>query len=189
MRTRLLIPAALFASAAMLPAQDRWRPDAVEVRPFAGVYVPLGAQRADFQSATLLGAQGAMELNRHFHVVGSVGRTRGHNKIFANDFTPIWQYDLGVELNLVRNVGDGSLFRPFLGTGSGGRTYEYRALTEGTRTCLAGYGAAGAEMQRGLVAFRFEARDYLSCFESPVTGVKRTRNDIGLSVGFAYHIQ
>ena len=96
MRTRLLIPAALFASAAMLPAQDRWRPEAVEVRPFAGVYVPLAAQRADFESATLLGA---------------------------------------------------------------------------------------------LVAFRFEARDYLSCFESPVTGVKRTRNDSGLSVGLADHIQ
>jgi hypothetical protein len=189
MRTRLLIPAALVASAAVLPAQDRWRPEAVEVRPFAGVFVPVGAQRADFKSATMMGAQAAMEFNRHFHALGSVGWTHGHNKMFAKDLTHIWQYDLGVELNLVRDVGYGWLFRPFLGTGAGGRTYDYRALTAGTRTCLAGYGTAGAEMQRGTVAFRVEAREYLSCFESPVTNTKNTRNDVGLSFGLAYHLR
>jgi hypothetical protein len=189
MRTRFVLPAALLAAAATLPAQERWRPPSVEVRPFAGAFIPVGAQRADFKSATMVGAQAAIELNRYFHGLASVGWTHGHNKFFAKDLTHIWQYDLGVELNLVREIGFGWYFRPFIGTGAGGRTYDYRSLTNGTRSCLAGYGTAGGEMQHGVVAFRLEARDYLSCYESPVTGTKRTRNDLGLSVGLAYHLR
>lgn len=189
MRTTTLIPAALLVAAAMLPAQEVWRPSTVEVRPFAGIFLPVGTQRADFKPATMVGAQAAMELNRHIHALGGIGFTHGHNKFYAKDLTHIWQYDLGVEFNLIREIGYNWYFRPFLGTGAGGRTYDYRSLTDGTRSCLAGYGTAGAELQRGVVAFRIEARDYLSCFESPETGEKQTRNDLGLSVGLAYHLR
>jgi hypothetical protein len=51
-----------------------------------------------------------------------------------------------------------------------------------TRTCSAGYGAVGTELEAGAVALRLEARDYLTCFESPVTGDNRTRNDLGLAL-------
>lgn len=189
MRSMTLIPAAVLAAAAMLPAQEVWRPSAVEVRPFAGIFLPVGAQRADFKAATMFGGQAAMELSRYMHALGSIGFTHGHNKFYAKDLTHIWQYDLGLEVNLIREIGYKWDFRPFLGAGGGGRTYDYRSLTDGTRSCLAGYGTAGAELQRGVVAFRVEGRDYLSCFESPETGSKRTRNDLGLSVGVAYHLR
>jgi len=188
MRMSLLLGASLLVPR-MLSAQDVWRPAAVEVRPFAGMFLPTGAQRADFTSATIIGIQGAMEFNRHVHAVGSVGRTHGRNKLFAKDGTNIWQYDVGAELNLVRQIRVEWDLRPFVGAGAGGRTYEYRAPGVGTRSCYAGYATAGAELQRELVAFRAEARDYLSCFDSPVTGVKRTRNDLGLTVGVAYHLR
>lgn len=187
MRTILIVPALLLAST--LTAQEQWRPPTLEVRPFAGVYLPLGAQRSDFKSATMVGGQAAVELNRHVHALATVGWTHGHNKFFTEDVTHIWQYDLGTEFNLVREIGAGWYFRPFLGAGAGGRTYDFRGPSGGTKTCTAGYGTAGAEMQSGLVAFRVEARDYLSCFESPVNGTKRTRNDLGLSVGLAYHLR
>jgi hypothetical protein len=57
------------------------------------------------------------------------------------------------------------------------------------RTCGSGYGALGTEFQRDRLALRAEARDYVCCFKAPVTGVKsKTRNDVGLSLGFAYHL-
>jgi hypothetical protein len=189
MRTTLLIPAALLAATMTLPAQERWRAPSVEVRPFAGAYIPVGAQRSDFKSATMAGLQGAIELNRHFHALASVGWTHGHNKIYTRDVTHIWQYDLGAEFNLVRDLGYGWYFRPFIGTGAGGRTYDYRRVGIETKSCLAGYGTAGTEFQYGVVAFRMEARDYLSCFERPTTGRKQTRNDLGLTFGLAYHLR
>ena len=52
-----------------------------------------------------------------------------------------------------------------------------------------GYGSLGTELQTGAVALRVEARDYMSCFKSPVTGLHDTRSDLGLSLGVAYHRQ
>jgi hypothetical protein len=60
----------------------------------------------------------------------------------------------------VFEMGWGWYFRPFVGTGVGGRTYNCR---------------------------RVEART--TCFESPITADKRTRNAIGLTVGLAYHLR
>jgi hypothetical protein len=189
MRTMFMIPATLLVAAVTLPAQEPWPTPTVEVRPFAGVYIPVGAQRSDFKSATMVGGQAAIEVNRSFHALASVGWTHGHNKFFTDDVTHIWQYDAGGEFNLVREMGFGWYFRPFVGAGAGGRTYDYKTDGVGTKTYLAGYGAAGGEVQRGAVAFRIEVRDYLNRFESPVTGTKRTRNDLGLSFGLAYHLR
>lgn len=187
MRTILLVPAAMLA-AATLHAQERSRTPSAEIRPFAGVFVPVGAQRSDFKSASLVGGQGAIELNRHVHALATVGWTRGHNKFYSDDLTHIWQYDVGAEFNLVRQIGYGWLFRPFVGTGAGGRTYDYKSSGAGSTTCLAGYGTLGSELQRNVVALRAEARNYLSCFESPTSGKKHTRNDLALSIGLAYHL-
>lgn len=179
---------ALAATATVASAQEQWRLPSTEIRPFAGVFVPVGASRADFKSATMVGAQAAMELNRHFHGLASLGWTHGHNKFFARDRTDIWQYDVGAEVNAVRDLGWGWYFRPFLGAGAGGRSYNYRDTAKTTH-CTAGYGTLGTELQRNVVALRVEARDYLSCFESPITEKKRTRNDLALSIGFAYHLR
>jgi hypothetical protein len=187
-RTTLLIAAVVF-SAVALPAQEQWRGPGAEIRPFAGAFLPVGALRTDFKSATMVGGQAAVEVNRHVHGVASVGWTHGHNKFFAEDVTHIWQYDVGAEFNVVRDIGWGWYFRPFVGTGAGGRTYNYRGVAAKTTSCLAGYGTLGGEVQHNVVAFRLEARDYLSCFESPITAQKNTRNDIGLTFGLAYHLR
>jgi hypothetical protein len=46
----------------------------------------------------------------------------------------------------------------------------------------------GTELQSGVVALRLEARDYVSCFKNALTSESKTRNEVGLSAGFAYHI-
>ena len=186
---KLIAVAALFLSSAALPAQERWRQPAAEIRPYAGVFLPVGAFDAEFNSATMVGVQGAIEVNRHVHGIANVGWTHGHNRMFVADVTYIWQYDVGAEFNLVRPAGWGWYFRPFVGLGGGGRTYDYRGVAEKTTSCTAGYGSIGAELQHNVVAFRAEARDYLTCFESPITARKNTRNDLGLTFGLAYHIR
>ena len=185
----LLLAAAALCAVTTLPAQERWRTPSSELRPFAGVFLPVGAQDADFKAATMVGAQAAIEVNRHVHGVASVGWTHGHNRLFTEDVTYIWQYDVGAELNAVSEMGWGWYFRPFVGAGGGGRTYDYRSVDVKTTSCTAAYGSVGAEIQHNIVAFRAEARDYLSCYQSPLTATKRTRNDIGLTVGLAYHFR
>jgi hypothetical protein len=169
------------------------RPAAVraEVRPFVGAFIPAGGLRSDFKTATMLGGQAAIELSDYMHVVGTVAWTHGHNKFggFSDDVTYIWQYDLGLEFNTLHQLGEKWLFRPFLGAGAGGRTYDYQAKAVQTRSCTAGYGSLGVELQRDAIAYRIEGREYLTCFESPMTSKKVTRNDIGLAFGLAYHIR
>ena len=73
MRIMSMIPATLLVAAATLPAQEAWRGPTAEVRPFAGVYIPLGAQQSDFKSATMVGGQAAIE----FQPERSRARERG----------------------------------------------------------------------------------------------------------------
>jgi hypothetical protein len=189
-RAASVVVAALLALASGANAQESPNRLTPEVRPFVGAFVPTGGMQQELKSATMAGAQVALEMNRNFHVLGSIGWTHGHHKLtVGTDRTNIWQYDMGVEGNLYRPVGDEWLLRPFLGVGAGARTYDYRAKNVGTKSCTAGYASLGTELQRHDVAFRVEGRDYLSCFESPVSGRKSTLNDVGISFGLAYHIR
>jgi hypothetical protein len=162
-----------------------------EVRSFVGALVPTGAQRDDFKSATTFGAQVAREYSEHLHLLASLGFTAGHNKFrtLSSDRTDIWQYDAGIEINAVTELSDGWFWRPLVGVGVGGRTYDFRATGVGSTSCIAAYGNVGSELQRNNVAIRCEARDYVNCFESPMTGTKKTRNDVGLTMGLVYHIR
>ena len=189
MRVASLVTAAVLV-AHPLGAQGGELFDA-ELRPFIGAYVPAGEQRNSFRSATMLGIQAAVELSRWAHFVSNVSWTHAHAKLAAlsNDVTYIWQYDAGTEFNLLYAMDEDWLFRPFAGVGVGGRTYAYRAKGIGDRTCTAGYGAGGAEFQHVDLALRVESRAYVSCYESPLTGAKRTRNDFALTFGVAYHFR
>jgi hypothetical protein len=194
MRTRWLTAAMLAAASALhasaLDAQDGGRTPTREIRPFVGAYVPVGAMRRDFRDATMLGLQAAIERSRNLHFVGGASWTHGHNRYDrGSDRTDIWQYDVGLELNLYRPTAAGWVFRPFAGVGGGARTLDYRASGLASYTCTSGYGSLGTELQTGAVALRFEARDYMACFKSPVTGLHDTRSDLGLSLGVAYHRQ
>jgi hypothetical protein len=190
MRYTRYVLAGLLVIAPALGAQ-RIQAFGPEFRTLVGAYVPTGAQQDDFKSATMLGAQAAFELNDNFHVLGSLGWVHGHNKFNfgSTDNTYIWQYDVGAELNALYVLANHWTFRPFVGLGGGARTYDYRATQLENKTCTAGYGALGTELQHRFVALRLEARDYLTCYESPLTGKKNTRNDLGISAGFAFHIR
>jgi opacity protein-like surface antigen len=182
--------AALVCAAPALSAQ-KIQPAGLELRPFVGAYVPTSAMRDDFKNGTTFGAQVAYELSENFHLVSTLGWTYGHNKYigYGVDVTHIWQYDFGAEMNLVANLSDEWMLRPFVGVGGGGRTYDHQARPLATSSCTAGYGAIGTELQANVMAFRVEARDYLTCFQSPITQKQADRTDIGLMFGFAYHLR
>jgi hypothetical protein len=162
-----------------------------EIRPFVGAFIPTSDHRQDFKAATVVGGQAALELNENFHVLSSVSFMYGHNRfgVGNTDNTYIWQYDVGGEMNLVNEMANDWFFRPFVGLGAGARTYDYRATGMKSKTCTAGYGALGTEFQNGPVALRIEGRDYLTCFQSPITGKRQTRNDATFALGMAFHIR
>jgi hypothetical protein len=189
MRKLIVAGVALALAASAVPAQTPTvKP---EIRPFVGVYLPTGVQKDLFENAAMFGVQGALEMRPNFHLLGTFGYVPGQAKYAGADAdVQIFQYDMGVELGLVRAIGASWQFKPFLGVGGGARTYLYADDDLRNRTCTAGYGALGAEMQLGRAALRLEGRDNVFCFRSALPGVKsRTRNDIGLSLGLAYHFR
>lgn len=163
----------------------------LEVRPFVGAYVPFATHRRDFKDASTLGAQAAYEWGSYVHLVSTFAWTHGHNKFasLSQDNTSILHYDLGGEFNAILDMSDRWMLRPFVGLGGGGRSYDYSATGVETRSCTTGYGSLGTELQSGLIALRLEARHYLTCFESPITGTKKTRQDGLFSLGLAYHFR
>jgi hypothetical protein len=189
MRYHALIVAALVAASSAIAQQTSW--SGPEIRPFIGAYLPAGAIRTDFKSATMVGAQGAYEPTRHLHVIGTIGWAHGHSRAatLTSDGVSIWQYDLGLEFNIDRPMKNDWKFQPFLGAGAGGRTYDYKASSASTSSCVSGYAATGAQLQRSALAWRFEGRDYLSCYESPLTGKERVRNDFTVMLGAAWHFR
>jgi hypothetical protein len=192
MRYQAMVVTAFLAVASTAAAQQSPLPKAgPEIRPVVGAYVPLANQADNFKSAVLVGGQLAFEMSNNFHILGSFGWVPQTVKFtgLSTDGADIYQYDAGVEFNLVRHLNARWYWRPFAGLGAGGRTYHYAAAGVGSRTCTAGYGTLGSEFQRGIYALRFEARDNVSCFESPIAGLKKTNNDLTFSIGLAYHIR
>ena len=183
--------AALTLAASTAAAQQRTPTIRPEIRPFVGAYVPMGAMRDDFRDATTVGGQAALELSDRWHLVGTLGWTYGKNRMLplAQERTYLIHYDVGAESNLLFELERSWLIKPFGGLGVGARSYDYNADAIETRICTAGYGALGSEAQRGVIALRFEARQYLACYESPITGEKKTRRDGLFSLGLAYHIR
>lgn len=189
MKLRLIVMAGCLAALSTAAAQEK-SPVRFELRPFAGMYIPAGGMADDFKSASLFGVQPALELSQNFHVLGTFGWADARSKIgtLMNDQTYLWQYDLGVEANAFQEIGEGWLFRPFVGAGAGARTYEYKDLGVGDKTCTAGYAALGTEFQKLAIALRFESRGYVNCFKQPFTNDKKTRADMTFAFGFAYHL-
>ena len=190
MKRAIAAAAALLAGATTLPAQESGAK--AEVRPFVGASIPTGTQRDLFNDAPIFGLQGAVELKPTLHLVGTFGWVPGQNQyVLARDNVNIFQYDVGVELSMIRPLGGGNWqFRPFVGIGGGARTYAFEADQLADKTCAAGYGALGSEFQLGRTALRVEARDDVFCFRSPIEGQdSQTRNDIRLTAGLAYHFR
>jgi len=187
-RTAILIGAMIVGVFAQPVRAQLFTP---ELRPFVGAYMPIGAQRDLFKDATMFGVQGALEIVPTLHLLGTFSWVPVHNKYSGFDENgSIFAYDVGTELGIVQPLGAGWEFKPFFGLGLGARTYAYKAAGLSDRTCAAGYGAVGSEFQLEKVAFRLEARDNVFCYRAPIAGVtSKTRNDLGLAFGLAYHFR
>ena len=185
----IALVAAALAVTPQLRAQHSTTIGAFELRPLVGAFVPTGSMRNDFRDALLVGMQGGFEFTSNVHLLlgGFWSRNDTHASVIGSKHAEIWQFDAGAEANLIKPMGRAWFFRPFVGGGAGVRSYNYTER-DGANRCLAGYASIGAEAQRFEGAFRFEARDNVTCYESPLTGVKKTRNDIGLMFGFVYHV-
>ena len=188
MKKLIVALAALTVAHQVAAAQEPIRP---EIRPFAGAYFPAGAQSDLFKEAPMLGVQAALELRPTFHLLGTFGWVPGHARYPGADAdVQIFQYDVGIELNAMQPLRGEWWFKPFVGLGGGARSYLYSDAQLKDRTCTAGYGAAGVELEINRTALRLEGRDNVFCFRSALDGLKsKTRSDFGLSLGLAYHFR
>lgn len=162
-----------------------------EIRPFAGAIVPTGELRNLFLDAPMFGVSTAVEVKPTVHVLATFAWVPAQDKYGqAQNNVNIFQYTVGAELGFVRPLAGRWELRPFAGLGLGARTYAFQGVGLKDRTCVAGYGALGTEFQIARTALRLEARDNVFCYRSPISGVSsKTRNDIGLSLGVAYHLR
>jgi hypothetical protein len=171
-----------------LPAQSAAKK---ELRTFVGGSFGVGQQRRVYDDSWTVGIQGALEMRPSFHLVGTVGWIlASDNYGLSSDVANVFQYDLGVELGFGQHLRGNRVVKPFLGAGAGARTYFHEAYELANRTCLAAYGGAGIEFQLKRTAWRMEARDNVFCYRSPSpSNAQSTRNDVTLSLGFAYHLR
>ena len=180
---------ALLAGASTAAAQIPTTP-ALEIRPVAGGFLPTGDQHDLFKNAALFGMQLAYEIRPTLHSAGSFFWSPGQGKFIAGDNdVNVFQYDLGAEVNAVYELNPNWQLKPLLGVGLGARTYDYQSASLDANTCLSGYGAIGTELQYRAAAFRLEARNYVFCYDDPVIDEFKTRNEVGLTFGLAYHIR
>jgi hypothetical protein len=170
-------------SAQILPAPR------VEIRPSIGARFPVGSQRALFKAAPIFGAQGAIEMTPNMHLVGSLGWSPGQIKMNVVDRdVDVIEYDAGIEYNLWVPLDRNWEIKPFAGAGVGARTYLYDSSDLAADTPMTAYGALGTELQRGFAALRIETRGYLHGFMDPLTEDWSSQNELGVAVGFAYHM-
>lgn len=159
----------------------------LEIRPFAGGFIPTGPARPILKDALLAGAQVSVRLIPQFAVTGTFGWSPNNDRAIPGEPTlDIYQYDLGVE---ARGAGwfrgNGWDLTPFVGVGGGGRTYNFRDFSASSTTDVDGYGALGIDLGYGRIGLRLEARDYISQFH-PLPGsdaATTNHNDIALMAG------
>jgi hypothetical protein len=161
----------------------------LELRPWVGAKIPTGPQKDLFGPAPVFGVQGAIEMTRSLHIVGSLGWRPGHSKMDVGERgVDVLEYDAGVEYNLLFPLSARWELKPFAGGGAGARTYLYDTAALDASTPLTAYLTLGTELQRGLVALRLEARGYLHGFADPITDEWDARNEVGVALGLAYHV-
>ena len=178
----------LLASAAFADSTAPAGNEAFSIRPLVGAYIPSGAQHRELSSSVVTGSEVAYALNAPIRLVGAVTWTPSRERSFSNARSSIIQYDAGAELIPRRSADTPWQLSPFLGAGLGGRSYRLRSGTTPSQSDFAGYGALGAELERGGVGARIEVRDYVSRFKLlPGTGTT-TRDDLMLTAALSIHV-
>jgi hypothetical protein len=168
-------------ASAQQPPLQRW-----ELRPFAGVFVPTGSHGNTLKAGATAGLQGAYNFNRYVSAVGTFAYSATEEETFLNDDVDVFQYDIGAEAGIDKQLTSSLTLRPFLGLGMGGRAYDYNDRQVESQYNVAGYGAGGAELRMGRYGWRIEVRDYVTGFKglSGELDSRRTRNDLSISSGF-----
>jgi len=172
-------------ASAQQPSMRRW-----EIRPFTAAFVPTGSQSNTLKSGLSAGILGAYSFNQYLSAVGTFAWSSSEDKAaLANEDVNVYQYDIGAEAGINKQLTSSLTLRPFLGLGMGGRAYDYNDRNSEAQYNVAGYGAGGAELMRGRFGWRVEVRDYVSGFKglNGELDSRRTRNDLQISSGMAVH--
>ncbi len=183
----LVALAAFTAIAASAPRAEAQTPFAI--RPNVGVFVPTGDQKDLLDNAVLLGLQASYDITPSFALVGTFGWAPSKDLTLADEKVDLFQYDLGIEgrlPNLTPSAGIST--RPYATLGAGGRTYDYRDLSDAdAQTNFLGYGALGIDLAQtnGPLGLRLEARDNVTAFKGlqGELAERKARNDLQFSAG------
>lgn len=157
----------------------------------SGKLLPTGVQRDAIQAGDHTALRIARLFTPTIALTSTVGWARSHD--LADARTPylnVFMLDVGPELRTTRPIGseNGVAVSPFAGAGVGTRSYSARSVSAAARNNVAAYVGAGAEIGRGRIGLRLEARDYVSGFRAfDGTGERMARNDVvvlaGLRIG------
>jgi len=173
----------------------------LEVRPFAGGFLPTGTQRDVLKDAAALGGQLGWRFHENFALTGAFTWAPSKDKTTAlqssapgalytgrEEQLDVFGYDLGVEARLPITLTPSWVVAPYVGAGGGARSYHYRDLSGvGTETNPVGYGALGIDLapSSGPLGVRLEARDNVSGFKGlrGENAERKARNDVQLAGG------
>lgn len=181
-------------TAAQDAPQARADAQRVAVHVLLGAFLPTGDNRRALGDAPYIGAQVAFRVRPSIALVGGLAASQTTDRRIGpgERGVTLWQYDMGVELapwisapayNIRRSVV------PFVGTGIGGRTYDYTRRALERHDALVGYVSAGAELRPRAgrrAGLRAEGRAYVS---HPERGGGGLRSDVVLAAGLAYHFR
>jgi hypothetical protein len=157
-----------------------------EIRPVAGVAIPLGSHRLDFNSAPIVGGQLALRLTPTIDAVGLFSWQPSQSKYAVDTrHADVWVYNIGVERAFRgQQPTDGALV-PFVGGGVGGRAYDFQSPSLVSGTCIAPYASGGAAYEHRRSTVRLEARENILCYKSPVAPFdQETHNEVSLVLSF-----
>jgi hypothetical protein len=196
-----LSPGAAHAQGAAAGATPGVVGHGIEVRPFAGGFLPTGTQRDVLKDAAAFGGQLGWRFHENFAVTGSFAWSPSKDKTTAFRSSPLYTgreeqldvfgYDAGLEARLPVTFASSWVVAPYVGAGGGARSYHYRDLDgTGTETNPVGYGALGVDLApaSGPIGVRLEARDNVSGFKGlrGENADRKARNDVQLAGGVTF---
>jgi hypothetical protein len=176
----------------------------LEIRPFAGGFLPTGAQRDVLKDAAALGGQLGWRFHENFAVTGTFAWAPSKDRTTAfrsglpgalytgrEEQLDVFDYNAGLEARLPVTVGTSWVVAPYVGAGGGARSYHYRDVSgAGTETNPVGYGALGIDLapSSGPLGVRLEARDNVSGFKGlrGENAERKARNDVQLAGGITF---
>jgi len=157
-----------------------------EVRPIAGIAVPIAAHRNSFGNAAFAGVGSSIRLSASWDLVATFATGSQTAKYpVADGHVHVLVYDAGVErMYRPSDRTTRGTWVPFTGLGVGGRANDFRSRELSSTSCYAAYGNAGIAYEKPRAALRLELRDNVFCYRSPVAPFNETgRNEASIGFG------